>query len=88
MFWQKALTSGRRRELVAHVQASHQVSERRSYVVLGVDRSSVEYLSRWPDQVPPMLRIRDLVATRTRYDYFKAVFERAESAGIHMYAVF
>ena len=35
----KALTPGRRREIVAHVQASHGVSERRSCSALGVERS-------------------------------------------------
>ncbi len=67
----KALTFGRRREIVAHVQASHGVSERRSCLALGVDRSSVRYVSHKPDQVPSLLRIRDLAATRTRYGYFR-----------------
>ncbi|HEX8390633.1 MAG TPA: IS3 family transposase, partial [Candidatus Saccharimonadales bacterium] len=66
-----ALMPGRRRELVAHVQASHGVSERRSCLALGVDRSSVRYVSHRPDQAPLMLRIRDLAATRTRYGYFR-----------------
>jgi hypothetical protein len=33
----KALTPGRRREIVAHVQASHGISERRSCSALGVE---------------------------------------------------
>ena len=41
----KTLTPRRRRELVAHVQASHGVSERRGCLALGVDRSSVRYVS-------------------------------------------
>jgi putative transposase len=65
------LTPGRRREVVAHVQAAHGVSERRSCVVLGVDRSSIRYVSHQLDQTPLMLRIRDLAATRTRYGYFR-----------------
>ena len=52
MCCQKALTPGRRREIVAHVQASHGVSERRSCSVLGVDRLSVRYMSHQPDQAP------------------------------------
>ena len=67
----KALTPGRRRELVAHVQGAHGVSERRSCLALGVYRSSVRYVSHRPDQAPLMLRIRDLAATRTRYGYFR-----------------
>jgi transposase InsO family protein len=40
-------------------------------LALGVDRSSVRYVSHRPDQAPLMLRIRDLAATRTRYGYFR-----------------
>ena len=57
--------------MVAHVQAVHGISERRSCVALGVDRSSIRYVSHQPDQTPLMLRIRDLAATRTRYGYFR-----------------
>lgn len=60
----KALTPGRRREIVAHVQASHGVSERRSCLALGIDRSSVRYVSHKPDQAPLRLRIHDLAAAR------------------------
>ena len=67
----KALTPGRRREIVAHVQASHGISERRSCLALGVDRSSVRYVSHKPDQAPLRLRIRDLAAARVRYGYFR-----------------
>jgi putative transposase len=59
------------REIVAHVQASHGVSERRSCLALGVDRSSVRYIAHRPDQTALMLRIRDLAARRTRYGYFR-----------------
>jgi putative transposase len=62
----KALTPGRRRELVAHVEASHGVSERRSCAVLGAERSSVRYTSHRPDQTPLVMRIRDLAAMRMR----------------------
>lgn len=65
------MTPGRRREMVAHFQASHGLSERRSCLALGVDRSSVRDQSRRPDQAPLLLRIRDLAATRTRYGYFR-----------------
>jgi putative transposase len=47
------------------------VSERRSCLALGVDWSSVRYVSHRPDQAPLMLRILDLAATRTRYGYFR-----------------
>jgi putative transposase len=47
------------------------VSERRSCLALGVDRSSVRYVSRKPDQAPLRLRIHDLAAARVRYGYFR-----------------
>jgi len=31
----------------------------------------VRYISHKPDQTPPVVRIRDLAATRTRYGYFR-----------------
>ena len=53
------------------VQAAHGVSERRSCVALGVDRSTIRYRSTKPDQAPLRLRIRDLAKTRVRYGYFR-----------------
>ena len=47
------------------------MSERRSCFALGVERSSVRYISHKPDQTPLVMRIRDLAATRTRYGYFR-----------------
>ena len=47
------------------------MSERRGCLVLGVERSSVRYISHKPDQTPLILRIRDLATTRTRYGYFR-----------------
>ncbi len=59
------------RELVAYVQASHAVSERRGCSALGVERSSVHYLRYKPDQTSQVMHIRDLAATRTRFGYFQ-----------------
>jgi transposase InsO family protein len=56
---------------VRQVQAAHGVSERRSCVALGVDRSTIRYRSTKPDQAPLRLRIRDLTQTRVRYGYFR-----------------
>ena len=47
------------------------VGERRSCLALGVDRSSVRYVSHKPDQAPLRLRIHDLAAARVRYGYFR-----------------
>ncbi len=57
--------------MIAHVQAAHGISERRSCLALGVDRSSVRYISHKPDQAPLRLRIRDLAAARMRYGYYR-----------------
>ncbi len=53
------------------VQAAHGVSERRSCVALGVERSTIRYRSTKPDQAPLRLRIRDLAKVRVRYGYFR-----------------
>ena len=53
------------------VQATHGVSERRSCVALGVERSTIGYRSTKTDQAPLRLRIRDLAKTRVRYGYFR-----------------
>jgi putative transposase len=47
------------------------VSERRSCVALGVERSTIRYRSTRPDQAALRLRIRDLAKTRVRYGYFR-----------------
>jgi len=47
------------------------VSERRSCVALGVERSTIGYRSTKTDQAPLRLRIRDLAKTRVRYGYFR-----------------
>jgi putative transposase len=47
------------------------VSERRSCVALGVERSTIRYRSTRPDQAPLRLRIRDLFKARVRYGYFR-----------------
>jgi putative transposase len=40
-------------------------------MALGVDRSSVRYVSVKPDQAPLRLRIHDLARTRVRYGYYR-----------------
>src|ERR1700726_4654800 len=67
----KALRPDRRRELVRQVQATHGVSERRSCVALGIERSTIRCRSTKTDQAPLRLRIRDLAKTRVRYGYFR-----------------
>jgi putative transposase len=45
------------------------VSERRACFALGVDRSSVRYRSRRPDETQVRQRLRDLAAERRRFGY-------------------
>jgi putative transposase len=47
------------------------VSERRSCLALGFDRSSVRYRPTGADQTALLLRIRDLARTRVRYGCFR-----------------
>lgn len=57
------------RNAVAHVRASHGVSERRACLVLGVDRSTVRYRSRRPDDAAVRERLRELSRQRRRFGY-------------------
>lgn len=58
-----------RREAVAHLRTSHAVSQRRACDVLGVDRSSVRYRQRRPDDGAIRERLRELAAARRRFGY-------------------
>ena len=57
------------------------MSERRSCVALGVERSTIRYRSTKPDQVPLRLRIRDLAKARVRYGYFRIYILLRRRAG-------
>ena len=57
------------RSAVAHVHANHGVSERRACLVLGVDRSTVRYRSRRPDEAAVRERLRELSGQRRRFGY-------------------
>jgi putative transposase len=63
------VTPAARREAVAHLRISFEVSERRACVVLGVDRMSVRYRSRRPDDAAVRARLRELAAVRRRFGY-------------------
>lgn len=54
---------------MAHAVEAFGVSERRACLVLGVDRSSIRYHSRRPDDAEVRLRLRDLAAERRRFGY-------------------
>ena len=53
-----------RREAVAHLKVTFEVSERRACCVLGADRTSVRYRSTRPDDAAVRARLRELAALR------------------------
>jgi putative transposase len=63
------VTPAARREAVAHLQTSFEVSERRACSALGVDRTSVRYHSHRPDDAAVRARLRELAAIRRRFGY-------------------
>lgn len=63
------VTPAVRRNVVAHVVAAHDVSERRACRTLGVDRSSHRYRSRRPTDAELRARIRALAHERRRFGY-------------------
>lgn len=58
-----------KRQAVAHLVASHEVSERRACAVLQVDRSMVRYRSRRVCDAVHRRRIRELAGERRRFGY-------------------
>ena len=58
-----------RREAVAQVRVAFEVSERRACSALGVDRTSVRYRSRRPDDATLRARLRELAVQRRRFGY-------------------
>lgn len=58
-----------RRQAVAHLCSSFEVSQRRACEVIGADRSSVRYLSVRPDDATIRSRLRELASVRRRFGY-------------------
>lgn len=63
------VTPSARRTVVAHIVASHGVSERRACRLLNVDRTSHRYRSRRPDDAVLRERLRALAHARRRFGY-------------------
>ena len=63
------VTPAQRREAIAHLEAAHEMSERRACRTLGADRSSVRYQRRKPDDADLRARIRALAHERRRFGY-------------------
>ena len=58
-----------RREAVAHLGQVYEVSQRRACRTIGVDRGSMRYRSRRPDDGVLRTRLRELAAARRRFGY-------------------
>lgn len=58
-----------RRQAVAHLCSSFEVSQRRACEVIGADRSSVRYRSLRPDDATIRVRLRELASVRRRFGY-------------------
>ena len=54
---------------MAHLQEVFEVSQRRACEALGVDRTTVRYVSRRPDDAEARTRIRELAGQRRRFGY-------------------
>jgi len=63
------VTPAARREAVAHLRTSFEVSERRACKVLGTDRTLVRYRCRRADDAIVRARLRELAAIRRRFGY-------------------
>lgn len=68
------MTPAARRQAVAHVCEAHDVSERRACTALSIDRSTIRYRSRRPDDASVRHRIRELAAIRRRFGYRRLHF--------------
>ena len=63
------VTPDAKRAAVAHLCATHEVSQRRACAALEVDRSSVRYVSRRGDDAELRTRIREIASERRRFGY-------------------
>ena len=63
------VTPAVRREAAAHLCQVHGVSQRRACRAIGVDRSSIRYRSRRPDDGVIRSRLREIAAVRRRFGY-------------------
>ena len=63
------MTPAGRREAVAHLEEHYEMSERRACSVLGVDRSSVRYRHRRPDDAELREELRKTAEKHRRFGY-------------------
>lgn len=63
------MTPAARREAAAHLETSYEVSQRRACSALGIDRSTVRYRRRRPEDAPLRAKIREVASERRRFGY-------------------
>jgi len=63
------VTPAARREAVAHLCSVHGVSQRRACRAIGVERTSIRYRGRRPDDGAIRLRLRELAVVRRRFGW-------------------
>lgn len=63
------VTPAAKREAVAHLCGTHEVSQRRACSVIEADRTSVRYRARRPDDQSIRDRLREIAAERRRFGY-------------------
>lgn len=63
------VTLAARREAVAYLCSTHGVSQRRACRTIGVERTSIRYRSRRPDDHAIRVRLRELAAVRRRFGW-------------------
>src|SRR6185437_666607 len=67
--FKKMVTPVVRRQAVAHLCQSYEVSQRRACQVIAADRTSMRYRSVRPDDAVLRARLRELAAIRRRFGY-------------------
>ena len=65
----KVLTPAAKRAAAAYAQQAHGISQRRACSLLGVDRTTVRYRARRPDDASVRTRLRELATERRRFGY-------------------
>lgn len=63
------MTPAGRRDAVAHLRTSLEVSERRACTIIAADRAAIRYRSRRPDDTDLRARLRELADERRRFGY-------------------
>ena len=75
-----------KREAVAHLRNTLQMSERRACILVAADRKMIRYRSRRPPDVELRTRLRDLANQRRRFGYrrlFILLRDQGEPSGIN-----